>query len=165
MKRLALLIVAALGVVLVMGVLATMVFAATPEGKARITFPFDGTQISGVVQIKGDVGIDSPQFSFYKVEFGLGLNPTGFGAVSGVIKTVPTSGVLDTWDTTKWPDGPVTLKLTVVDNTGNYLTDQVDVIINNHPQAVGSTTCKACHPTTFAAWAATKHGASGIGCE
>ncbi len=165
MKRIALVVAATLALVLMIGALATIVLAATPEGEAQITYPYDGTQVSGTLQIKGNVGIDSPQFQFYKVEFGLGEPAPGFGAVSGVINSLPTNGVLDTWDTTKWPDGPVTLKLTVVDNTGNYITDQVSVIINNHPVAVGSKACGACHSKTYAAWAATKHGANGVGCE
>ena len=165
MKRIALVVAAVLGLVLVIGGLATVLLAATPTGDAEITYPYDQTQVSGNLQIKGKVGIASPQFQFYKVEFGLGEPAPGFGAVSDVKKTLPAADVLDTWDTTKWPDGPVTLKLTVVDNTGNYITDQVSVIINNHPTAVGSKACGACHSKTYAAWTATKHGANGVGCE
>lgn len=165
MKRTALVIALALGLVLIVGALATLVLADTPSGQARITYPYDGTQVSGKLQIKGLVGITNPEFSFYKVEFGLGENPPGFGAVSGTKSTLPSDGVLDTWDTTQWPDGPVTFKLTVVDNTANYLTDQLSVIVNNHPQAVGSQTCKACHSNVYASWQGTNHGKNNIGCE
>src|SRR5512144_1147588 len=137
MNRFAPRVALVLGLCLLVGALATIVLAAT-EGDAYITYPYDGTQVSGMLQIKGRVAITSPQFQFYKVEFGLGDNPPGFGAVSGVVKSLPKGEHLDSRATTKFPDGPATLKLTVVDNTGNYITDQVAVIINNHPTTVGA---------------------------
>jgi hypothetical protein len=165
MKRNLLLGMAVLVLALAAGTVATVVFA-TPVGEAIITYPYDGMQISGAVPIKCNAAISSPTFAFYKVEFSLGdAPPTGWGAVSGVQKQVPADGVCATWDTTKFPNGPAYLKLTVVDDTANYIEDIIKVVINNGAAAAGSEACKACHAETYAAWAATKHGANKIGCE
>lgn len=164
MKRTLLVLVALLAL---LGALALMtsVVTATPTGEAVISYPFDGMQVSGTIQIRCDALINSPSFGFYKVEFSLGEKPSGWGAVSNVKKEPPKDGVCDTWDTTKFPNGPAFLKLTVVDNTANYLEDTVQVVINNGGAAAGSQACQACHPTQYASWKATKHGQANIGCE
>lgn len=165
MKRTILVLVAALALILAASAVATVVFA-TPTGTAVITYPYDGMQISGTIPIKCDAVITTPNFSFYKVEFSLGENPSGWGAVSGTKSALPQAGVCDTWDTTKFPNGPVTLRLTVVDDTSNYIQDTVQVVINNGGVAAGSEACKSCHPDAYASWQATKHGIGNkVGCE
>ncbi len=165
MKRNILILAAALALILAASAVATVVFA-TPTGTAIITYPYDGMQISGTVPIKCDAVITSPNFSFYKVEFSLGdAKPTGWGAVTGVQNQAPKDGVCGTWDTTKFPNGPVWLKLTVVDDTSNYIEDTIKVVINNGGAAAGTEACKSCHAEAYAAWAATKHGANKVGCE
>jgi predicted CXXCH cytochrome family protein len=162
-KRTLLFLIAALALVLVAGTVVTVVLA-TPTGEAVITFPYDGMQISGTVPIRCDAAITSPGFSFYKLEFSLGETPTGWGAVSGTKSAAP-EGVCDTWDTTKFPNGPAFLRLTVVDDTSNYIQDTVQVVINNGGAAAGSIACKACHAETYASWEKTKHGVNQVGCE
>lgn len=165
MKRTLLVLTAAFLLLLAAGAVATVVFA-TPTGEAVITYPYDGMQISGTVPIKCDAVITTPKFAFYKVEFSLGEKPTGWGAVSGTKSALPAEGVCDTWDTTKFPNGPVWLRLTVVDDTSNYIQDMVQVVINNGGAAAGSEACKACHSEVYANWQATAHGVGAkVGCE
>ncbi len=159
MKRKVLLLALLLALIAAAGVLATAVFA-TPTGEAKITSPRHGAQISGKVDIKGIAQITNPEFAFYKVEFGLGENPPGLGAVSGVKNKLPTGEILDTWDTTPLPDGPAVLKLTVVDNTANYLEYQVPVSIKNNPASVvANVNCVVCHTEEHKRWATTLHAA------
>lgn len=165
MKRNILVIAAVLALILVTGAVANIVLA-TPTGKAEIMYPYDGMQVNGKVQVKCDAAVSSPEFSFYKIEFSLGdAKPTGWGAVTGVQKEAPAEGVCGTFDTTLYPNGPVYLRLTVVDNTGNYLEDTIKVIINNGAVAAGTEACKSCHAEQYAAWSVTKHGANKVGCE
>lgn len=164
MKKKFLILTGVLGLVLAVSVLATVVFA-TPVGEAILEFPYDGQQVSGIVQIKCNAAVTSPAFAFYKVEFSIGAQPSGWGAVGGVKNEPPKDGICDTWDTTKQPNGPAWLRLTVVDNTSNYIQDLIQVVINNPAVTVGTNVCKGCHDETFKAWQATKHGANNIGCE
>lgn len=165
MKRKLFVFGAVLALVLLASIVATVVLA-TPTGEAVITYPYDGMQVSGNVQIKCDAVVTNPNFAFYKVEFSLGdQKPIGWGAVTGIQEEEPQDGVCGTWDTTKFPNGPAYLKLTVVDDTSNYIEDTIKVVINNGAVAAGTEACKSCHPEAYAAWTATKHGANKIGCE
>jgi hypothetical protein len=159
------LIASVLLALLVAGVVVTVVLA-TPTGEAVITYPYQGMQISGTVPIRCDAAISSPGFSFYKLEFSLGDTPTGWGAVSGTKSELPNEGLCDSWDTTKFPNGPAQLRLTVVDDTSNYIQDTIQVVINNGGAAAGSLACKACHAETYASWEKTAHGMGNqVGCE
>lgn len=161
MKKNLLIVAGVLMLVFVASIAARVVFA-TPTGEARITSPLAGTQISGKVEIKCVATITTPEFAFYKIEFGLGENPPGFGAVSGIKDKLPSGEVCDTWDTTQFPDGPVTLKLTVVDKTANYLQGAVKVVINNHGvnyQHIADSNCAECHKEEHKRWATTLHAA------
>lgn len=87
-----------------------------------ITSPRDsGDPVRGKVSINGSASIAN--FQFYKVEFAPGNNPadTSFhNMAADVHRSAITNGLLDVWDTTGLPDGPYTLRLTVVDIRGNF---------------------------------------------
>lgn len=164
MKRTLFILAAALALILAAATLVTVVFA-TPVGQVRITYPYDGMQVTGVVPVRGTVNITSPEFAFYKIEVGLGEKPTEFGVVDGIQETAPKDDSLGKLDTTRLPNGPVVIKLTGVAKDANYLTDQVTVHVNNPPTTVGSQACAACHEDQYRAWAQTEHGARNIACE
>jgi hypothetical protein len=87
-----------------------------------ITSPREsGDPVRGRVNISGTASI--PQFQFYKVEFAAGSNPadTSFRNMGGDVRRSPVqAGLLEVWDTTGLPDGPYTIRLTVVDIRGNF---------------------------------------------
>jgi len=86
-----------------------------------ITSPKPSDAVRGRVNISGSANI--PQFQFYKVEYAPTSNPSdsSFANVGPDVKrTAVQSGVLDVWDTGRLPDGPYTLRLTVVDIRGNF---------------------------------------------
>ncbi len=87
-----------------------------------ITSPREsGDPVRGRVNISGSASI--PNFQFYKVEFAAGTNPadTSFHNMAADVHRSPVaSGQLDVWDTTGLPDGPYTLRLTVIDMSGNF---------------------------------------------
>jgi hypothetical protein len=96
----------------------TVALAQGPQ--AEITSPLTSTQIRGRVQVKGSA--NHPQFDFYKVEFGPGENPSDdkMSIIGAIHKEQITNNLLETWDTTAIGDGTYTLRLRVVDKTGNY---------------------------------------------
>jgi hypothetical protein len=87
-----------------------------------ISSPRDsGDPVRGKVSINGSASIAN--FQFYKVEFAPGNNPadTSFhNMAADVHRSAVPNGLLDVWDTTGLPDGPYTLRLTVVDIRGNF---------------------------------------------
>lgn len=88
--------------------------------QARIDSPLPNGLLQGRVQIKGSAV--HPEFSFYKVEFGPGESPADdqMSIIGAIHEQQVSNDVLETWDTTMIPDGTYSLRLRVVDVTGNY---------------------------------------------
>jgi hypothetical protein len=90
-----------------------------PDGRAVITSPGLNAEVSGMVPILGTA--EHEQFVYYKLEWGPGQSPAenqwsyfdgGEAPVQG--------GQLGTLNAGALPPGAYTLRLIVVDNTGNY---------------------------------------------
>jgi hypothetical protein len=89
------------------------------QAMSRISSPAENGVVRGVVPIVGSA-ID-PQFWKYEVHYATEPNPKEqWVAIGGVHQTPVQDGLLETWDTTTIPDGSYTLRLRVVDKTGNY---------------------------------------------
>ena len=112
--------------------------AAAPERQgedlAVITSPESNAVVQGTVEIIGSA--DHPSFQFYIVEFHPEPVTNDQWQIIGDIRETPVvDGVLETWDTTLFPDGSYTLRLRTVRLDGNYsefFTQQV-VISNAQP--------------------------------
>ena len=75
--------------------------------------------MEGRVEIRGTADIED--FSFYKVEFAAGDSPSDSDwAYLGEGREPVSDGLLLVWDVSGLPAGGYTLRLTVVDRTGNY---------------------------------------------
>jgi len=96
-----------------------------PDPRARITSPTMDAELSGTVRIEGSANIDN--FQFYKLEYGVGDEPASWHSIGEERRAPVAEGLLCTWDTTKLPLGVYTLRLTVVDITGNYPITPCDV--------------------------------------
>jgi hypothetical protein len=110
---------------------------AAPQLQARsvITFPTDGTTVSGIVNVMGIA--THPNMNFYQLRYAAGPEPTGdsqwvdFAIVEG---TQVENDVLGSWDTTVIPDGQYTVALAVWgvgDPTGPYLFFANRLTVNN----------------------------------
>lgn len=101
-----------------------------PSPGVQITSPGIDAVLNGPVQILGTANI--PNFQYYKVEVGSGENPTSWSMFSDIHKSPIAGGLLDIWDPSAYPPGVYKLRLTVVDNTGNYpLPCEVRVIVEH----------------------------------
>ncbi|MDI7277255.1 MAG: hypothetical protein QME94_14865 [Anaerolineae bacterium] len=92
--------------------------AHCPDENARIVQPGQGAQIRGRIDIRGSANI--PGFQFYKIELGLGENPNRWTSISDVHRNPVSDGLLEVWDTSELPAGTYTVRLVVVDASGNY---------------------------------------------
>ncbi len=93
---------------------------ACPNPNARITSPGLNQVVQGNVPVRGTANI--PSFQYYKVEVGPGSNPRDHEwTVVGNLHESPVSGgVLETFNSSAYAAGTYTLRLVVVDQTGNY---------------------------------------------
>lgn len=101
----------------------------------QIVSPEMGAELRGVVEIRGSASV--PNFQFYKVEFGVGPNPTQWALIGALHEQPVINGRLEVWDTTKLPDGVYSLRLQAVKRDGNYeefFVRQV-AIVNTRPTA------------------------------
>lgn len=88
------------------------------DAGVQIVQPGEGAQIEGRVDIRGTANIRG--FQYYKLELGLGEEPTRWSSIADVRHNPVTNGLLEVWDTTDLPAGSYTLRLVVVDSSGNY---------------------------------------------
>ncbi len=101
--------------------------ASCPDPGSRITYPGKNQTVHGAVQIRGSATTES--FSFYKVEFGFGQNPSEYHVIEDMRYSPVENGLLVVWNTGDL-SGVITLRLTVVKEDGNYLTPcDVPVIV------------------------------------
>jgi len=94
----------------------------------QITAPPPGAHLEGAVEIWGTV--DIADFSYYKVEFAEGANPADtdwhwIGPERDEAGNKTINGYLVTWNTSGLPSGVYSLRLAVVDITGNIPPDNI----------------------------------------
>ena len=88
--------------------------------KANITYPTVNATLDGwgTTFVQGTAAIDN--FWFYKLEFGSGQLPAEWSVIKELYYEPVVNGILGYWNTGALPEGVYTLRLVVVDNTGNY---------------------------------------------
>lgn len=87
-------------------------------GNAAILAPQSGATVAGIVQIEGTASL-SAEFQYYKLE----VAPVGteaWGNLVGEAREQIVNGQLGVWDSASVADGAYTIRLRVVDPTGNY---------------------------------------------
>jgi hypothetical protein len=91
---------------------------ACADSRAVILNPGNGQSVSGVIQVVGSATHEN--FQFYKVEFAPGANASGGFVYLGGGSSPVINGVLTSVDTGALGPGTWTLRLVVVDATGNF---------------------------------------------
>ena len=141
----------------VLSVMAALFLLATASAKGaplrqpvqvQVTSPEMGSELRGLVEIMGSASV--PNFQFYKVEFGVGPNPTDWAVIGELHDRPVINGLLEVWDTTRLPDGVYTLRLQGVKQDGNweeFVVRQVS-ILNSRPSATASPTVTLTRPPT-----------------
>lgn len=93
--------------------------AACPR-EVQIVRPLQHEHVHGVVQIVGSAKIQN--FQFYKLEYAMGHAPLdgAFHSIGEVHRIPAWDTVLGTWYVGNMPAGPYTLRLTAVDDRGQF---------------------------------------------
>ena len=118
------------------------VAAAPPQQEgdiAVIASPASNAVVQGTVQIMGSA--DHPAFQFYVVD--LGPEPhinDQWSTIGATHDTSVINGLLETWDTTQFPDGSYTIRLRVVRLDGNYSEFFARQVVVSNTQAVPTNT-------------------------
>jgi hypothetical protein len=129
-------LVAGLALLAVLLIVAPVGWAAPLfQAQSVITYPTDGTTVSGQVGVRGIA--THPNMDFYQVRYAPGGQPTAdsrwqdFAIVQG---QQVQDDLLGTWDTTQVPDGQYTLALAVWginDSNNPYLFFVTNLTVNN----------------------------------
>ena len=77
--------------------------------QVSISRPTEGETVRGVVEVLGTVRI--PRFQRYEAQYGVGLDPQGWGWISGPHLAQVQDGLLTRWDTEHLAPGPYTLRI------------------------------------------------------
>jgi hypothetical protein len=93
---------------------------ACPNPNVQVTSPGVNQAVRGNFSVRGTANI--PGFQYYKVEVGRGANPQDqeWTVVGDLHRTPVAGGVLEMFNSDAYPVGTYTLRLVVVDQTGNY---------------------------------------------
>jgi tetratricopeptide (TPR) repeat protein len=83
-----------------------------------IVVPAPGALVSDTVSVIGTA--ECPDFLYYKLEFGVGIDPTEWVTIGEPVTVPVKDGVLGEWHTTGLPAGDYVLRLVVVNDTLNY---------------------------------------------
>lgn len=91
---------------------------ACPNPEARLTSPGVNQVVRGSVPVRGTA--NTAGFWKYKVEIGVGAEPSSWQVIGQEHSEPVAGGVLETFNSNAYPPGVYTLQLTVADQTGNY---------------------------------------------
>jgi penicillin-binding protein 1C len=83
----------------------------TPRPRVRLTAPTSGQTVTGELILYGEV--NAPNFRGYQVEYGIGLDPQGWGLVQERAPAPVEAGQVARWDTTQVEDREYTLRVII----------------------------------------------------
>jgi cytoskeletal protein RodZ len=110
--------------------LPAVVPAACADPRAVISAPGVGQVVAGVTPLSGVATHEN--FQFYKLEYAAGANAGGGFTYFDGGQVQISGGVLGNFNTTVLPNGDYTLRLTVVDQVGNFPPPcDVSVVVQN----------------------------------
>jgi len=89
-----------------------------PTSGVVLYSPSNGALLTGVTQLTGTADIEA--FWYYKIEIGVGNNPSDWTVIGELHYGPVRDGLLGTVDANAFPPGEYTLRLVVVNNSGNF---------------------------------------------
>ncbi len=105
--------------------------------EVAIARPAPFSYIKGQVEIWGNAR--SGDFRLYQLHFGQGLQPQNWQQIGPDHYNQVDKGILEHWDTTGL-NGPYTLRLSVIENSGNVRQAAIPLTVDNTPPTIHLTT-------------------------
>ncbi|MSQ29985.1 MAG: hypothetical protein EXR68_05820 [Dehalococcoidia bacterium] len=102
--------------------------SAAGAGLVSIVSPTAGQRVNGLLAVSGRAA--SPDFTSYFVEWGAGVNPSTWSAITGSLTGTP-GRTLATWDTRAVADGDYVLRVRLNDRNLGELQYAVAVVVSN----------------------------------
>lgn len=99
-----------------------------PDPNAHITVPAMFAEIDGKVTVSGSA--NASNFSYYRLQYGQGLNPQTWVQIGTVSKDLVSEGVLGQWNT-QGLNGLYALQLLIVHTDNSITTATVQVLVKN----------------------------------
>jgi membrane carboxypeptidase/penicillin-binding protein PbpC len=99
-----------------------------------INVPAVYTHVKGVVPVSGNAR--PGDFRLYQVQYGKGLTPAEWVPIGGDHYNRVENNILEYWDVSQLPDGLYSLRLVVIEGSGNARTAVIPVIVDNAPPKV-----------------------------
>lgn len=99
------------------------------SGDLAIVFPAPYDYIGGQVPVQGNAR--SGNFRSYRLDFGRGMQPPAFQQIGPERFSQVSSGILEVWDTTGLEGGLYTLRLTIIEHSGNHQPLTFPVFVDN----------------------------------
>jgi membrane peptidoglycan carboxypeptidase len=96
--------------------------------RVSISRPANGGAVRGTVDIVGTVRM--PRFERYEAQYGVGLNPQGWGWISGPHLAQVQDGLLTRWDTRHLAPGPYTLRIRAFNDDQHAVEARVQVQVS-----------------------------------
>jgi hypothetical protein len=126
--------VAILGLLLIAAPDSSTVAAETPAAEARIDAPTAGTQVDGVVEIRGRASVPAVErFAYYRLLIGIGRSPAIMRPLGSAYDQPVENGVLATWDTDRFPSDEYQLTLQVYTTDEEYQSASTLVTVRAKP--------------------------------
>ncbi len=104
----------------------------TSPARLQIFEPRDGQIVAGQVQVVGVVQV--PGLAEFRVEYGEGPAPIGWGHVAGPFFQPVDGGMLAVWDTTSLRDMDYSLRILAIDTAGHTYEARVHVWVQNQAE-------------------------------
>jgi 1A family penicillin-binding protein len=101
----------------------------TAPAEVAVFQPLPGEAVAGEVYVVGRSTM--PGFSYYVVEYGVGLDPIGWGPVVGPVYAAVDGGLLAVWNVTPLENRDYSLRLVVYDQLGNSVEARTWVLVQN----------------------------------
>ncbi len=120
----------------------------TYPASVELTYPSMGQEVQGRVEIWGSA--DVADFSHFVVEYGIGPDPIGWGAVGRARHEPVHDGLLGRWRSESLENGLYSLRVVVFDHQGHSVEARVHVVVNNAPATPTFTPVPTSTPTSTA---------------
>jgi hypothetical protein len=105
-----------------------------PRPYVVISFPQENLTVEGVLTVRGTITM--PNFSRFEVRYGIGHQPGAFSdpLIIQTTQLTEADSLIGQFDTRSLQNGPYTIRLVIIDASGNSVNRDIHINVNNPQQ-------------------------------